>query len=55
MIHEQWMLTKAKNAMRKKLAWRKKQDQDPPPGGLNGLADLCATHTPPAWPSRPTT
>ena len=45
MIHEQWMLDKAKKAMRKKLA---QQDQDPPPGGLNGLADLCATHTPPA-------
>ena len=45
MIHEQWMLDKAKKAMHKKLA---QQDQDPPPGGLNGLADLCATHTPPA-------
>lgn len=47
MIHEQWMLDKAKKAMRKKLV---QQDQDPPPGGLNGLADLCATPPPPAWP-----
>ena len=47
MIHEQWMLDKAKKAMRKKLA---QQDQDPPPGGLNGLADLCVTPPPPAWP-----
>ncbi len=47
MIHEQWMLDKAKKAMHKKLA---QQDQDPPPGGLNGLADLSATHSPTAWP-----